>query len=86
LIEPYTTNNQLITPDSLPAPMSVTDPNGIIALSSAVDLQASMVSYTQVFHVMFIVTLIAMPIVFLMRAPDESQFKKKQALEEPSHV
>jgi DHA2 family multidrug resistance protein len=68
LVEPYSLDNTNMQPSILPAPYNLTDPTGIDMLSSAVDHQAQMLAYSQVFHLMFLVTLAAMPFVFLMRS------------------
>jgi DHA2 family multidrug resistance protein len=51
--------------------MGMSDPTGVQILSAQVDQQAAMVGYSQVFHLMFLVTLVMMPIVLLMRTPKE---------------
>ena len=68
LVAPYGLDNAM-TQATLPAPFSLTDPAGIAMLSGAVDRQAAMLGYTQVFHLMFVVTLCMMPPVLLMRMP-----------------
>jgi DHA2 family multidrug resistance protein len=72
LVTPYSLDNAMIQPNTLPAPMSLTDPTGIVILSGEVDRQASMLGYTQVFHLMFMVTLAMMPFVLLMRMPKQT--------------
>ncbi|MES1201979.1 MAG: MDR family MFS transporter [Pseudomonadota bacterium] len=71
LIAPYSLDNPATRPEMLPPSMSLTDPTGVASLSGQVDLQATMVGYTQVFHLMFLVTLAMMPIVLIMRTPKE---------------
>ena len=73
LVAPYSLDNTAIQPNTLPAPFSLTDPPGIAILSGQVDRQASMLAYTQVFHLMFMVTLAMMPLVLLMRMPKTTQ-------------
>lgn len=70
LVTPYSLDNT-ITNAQLPAPMSTTDPMGIAVLSGQVDLQATMMGYSQVFHIMFVVTLCLIPMVLFMRTPKE---------------
>jgi MFS transporter, DHA2 family, multidrug resistance protein len=70
LVEAYSTDDPLVVAN-LPAPLSVTEADGIIALSRQVDLQATMLGYTYVFHSMFLVLLMSMPLVLLMRVPDQ---------------
>jgi DHA2 family multidrug resistance protein len=72
LVTPYSPENSLITQNALPPSMSITDPTGVVALSAQVDHQAAMLGYTQVFHLMFIVTLLMMPLVMLMRMPKQT--------------
>ena len=72
LVTPYSPDNQMIQPETMPQPMSITDPTGVVMLSSEVDHQASMLGYTQVFHLMFLVTIAMMPLVLLMRMPKQS--------------
>ena len=71
LVTPYSLDNPIAAPAQLPAPLSLTDPTGVAALSGQVDLQATMMGYSQVFHLMFLVTLAMMPIVLIMRTPKE---------------
>ena len=82
LITPYSPDNAMLQPGTLPAPMSITSPTGINMLSSQVDLQAAMLGYTQVFHLMFLVTLAAMPLVLIMRMPKEKTFAPEEAVVE----
>jgi DHA2 family multidrug resistance protein len=72
LVAPYSPENAMISPNTLPQTMSITDPTGIVVLSSQVDHQAAMLGYTQVFHLMFLVTLAMMPLVMLMRMPKQT--------------
>ena len=62
LTESLTSGNPLV------APMMGSQAN-IQALNGEVTQQASMVSYIDVFHVMFLTTLAAIPLVFLLRKP-----------------
>jgi DHA2 family multidrug resistance protein len=68
LVAPYAVDNSVVA-QTLPAPLSLSDPTGVALLSGMVDRQAAMLGYTQVFHLMFIVTLCMMPLVLLMRTP-----------------
>ncbi|MES1200049.1 MAG: DHA2 family efflux MFS transporter permease subunit [Pseudomonadota bacterium] len=68
LVAPYGLDNSMVR-DLLPAPFTLNDPIGIAMLAGAVQRQAAMLGYTQVFHLMFVVTLCMMPPVLLMRMP-----------------
>ncbi|MBS0386103.1 MAG: DHA2 family efflux MFS transporter permease subunit [Proteobacteria bacterium] len=83
LVDPYSPENAMIQPNTLPWPMSITDPTGVVVLSAQVDHQASMLAYTQVFHLMFMVTLAMMPLVMLMRVPKEAPASRRR---EPAAV
>lgn len=67
LVAPYSLDNTNVQPSTLP--FSLTDPNGLVVLSSEIDHQAQMLAYTQVYHLMFLVTICAMPFIFLLRPP-----------------
>ena len=71
LIEGLTPDNPLSRPPYLAAPFSLTDPGGVAALNSEVTRQASMVAYTDVFHLMFVTTVALAPLVLLMRRPTQ---------------
>lgn len=70
LVTPYSLDNNTVAAQ-LPAPLSMSDPTGVNVLSSQVDLQSTMMGYTQVFHLMFLVTLFLIPAVLIMRTPKE---------------
>ena len=72
LVGAYSPENAMIQPNALPSTMSITDPTGIVVLSAQIDRQAAMLGYTQVFHLMFMVTLAMMPLVMLMRMPKQT--------------
>ena len=48
---------------------AMTQPSTIAGLNGQVSAQASMVSYVDVFHLMFITTLFALPLVLMLRRP-----------------
>jgi DHA2 family multidrug resistance protein len=48
---------------------SLTSATGMAALNGEVTRQASMVAYVDVFHVMFLTTLAAIPLVLILRKP-----------------
>jgi len=60
-----------LTPDNpMAAPMLNSQAN-VEALNGQVTQQASMVAYIDVFHVMFLATLCAIPLVLLLRKPGD---------------
>jgi DHA2 family multidrug resistance protein len=63
---------------ALGGPEGMASPAALAALNGQVTAQASMVSYVDVFHLMFLTTLAAIPLVFLLRKPPAIQ-----AIEEP---
>jgi DHA2 family multidrug resistance protein len=58
-----------LTPDNPMAQSMMTSQSNMAALNGEVTRQASMVSYIDVFHVMFITTLCAIPLVLLLKKP-----------------
>jgi DHA2 family multidrug resistance protein len=60
-----------LTPDNPMAAPSLTSTTGIATLDAAVNRQASMVSYIDAFHLMFLTTLVAIPLVLLLRKPHD---------------
>ncbi len=72
LIEPYSQENAMVQSGALPPATSIADPTGVVALSVQIDRQSAMLGYTQVFHLMFMVTLAMMPLVMLMRMPKQT--------------
>ncbi len=58
-----------LTPDNPLAAPSLTTTAGIAGLDAEVSRQAAMVSYIDVFHLMFLTTLAAIPLVLLLRKP-----------------
>jgi DHA2 family multidrug resistance protein len=60
---------QVLTPDNPMAAPSLTTPMGLAGLDAEVNRQAAMVSYVDVFHLMFLTTLAAIPLVLLLRKP-----------------
>jgi DHA2 family multidrug resistance protein len=78
LVEPLRRDNPMVQPPYLPAPFSLSTPGGLAALDGEVTRQASMVAYVGLFHMMFVATLVMVPLVLLLRrsggpAPAESQ-------------
>jgi DHA2 family multidrug resistance protein len=72
LVEPLTPGNPNVGSAAapaltFPAPFSLTNPAGAAALDGEVTRQASMVAYVDVYHLMFVTTLILIPLVLLMR-------------------
>jgi DHA2 family multidrug resistance protein len=60
---------QGLTPDNPMAAPSLTTTAGMAGLDAEVNRQAAMVSYIDVFHLMFLTTLAAIPLVLLLRKP-----------------
>ena len=58
-----------LTPDNPLAAPSLTTTVGMEGLDAEVSRQAAMVSYIDVFHLMFLTTLAAIPLVLLLRKP-----------------
>jgi len=58
-----------LTPDNPLARPMLGSAQGIAALDGQVSRQASMVSYVDVFHFMFLITVPFIPLVLLMRKP-----------------
>jgi DHA2 family multidrug resistance protein len=81
LVTPYSPDNVLVQ-QSLPAPLSMSDPTGIALLSSTVDRQAALSGYTQVFHLMVVLTLCMAPMLLLLRSPKHTQVQKPMAAAE----
>jgi DHA2 family multidrug resistance protein len=71
LVEPLRPDNPFARAPYLPGPFSLTDPRGLAALNGAVNRQASMVAYIDVFHVMALATLAMIPLVLLLRKPTD---------------
>jgi DHA2 family multidrug resistance protein len=67
LSEGLTRDNPLVRPPYLTAPFSLNAPGGLQALDSEVTRQASMVAYIDVFHLMFMICLLLIPLVLLLR-------------------
>ena len=71
MVAPYSVDNAMVA-QTLTQPLSVSDPTGMVVFSNQIDLQATMVGYAKVFHLMFLVTLAMMPVVLVMRTPKEN--------------
>jgi len=67
LIEHIRPDNPLA--QTLAAPYSLTNPNGLAALNAEVTRQAQMIAYIDDFHLMVIVILVALPFLLLLRRP-----------------
>ncbi|MFT3904825.1 MAG: DHA2 family efflux MFS transporter permease subunit [Steroidobacteraceae bacterium] len=66
--------SEAITPASqavqdLPAMVSPSSPSGLAALNSLIDRQAAMISYLGDFKLMMWLTILSLPLVFLLRRP-----------------
>jgi DHA2 family multidrug resistance protein len=64
LIERLTPDNPMVRP-------LLATPSSMVGLNAEVTRQASMVSYIDVFHVMFLATLGSIPLVLLLRKPND---------------
>jgi DHA2 family multidrug resistance protein len=75
LVEKLTPDNPLARPPYLAAPFDLVSQAGLAALNGEVTRQASMVSYIDVFRLMFLATVVTTPLVLLLkpgdRIPDE---------------
>jgi len=71
LAEPLTQDNPIARAPYLAAPYSLNNETGMAVLNGEVTRQASMVAYVDVFHLMFIITLAAIPMVLLVRKPND---------------
>jgi DHA2 family multidrug resistance protein len=69
LVEGLTPDNPLARPPYLSAPYTLSDPAGLAALNGEVTRQASMVAYVDVFHLLFLTTLVTAPLVLFLRKP-----------------
>jgi len=56
----------------LPAPFSFTNPAGLAALNGEVGRQAAMIAYIDVFHLMFVTTLLMMPLLLLLKPANQA--------------
>lgn len=64
----------------LPAPFSLTAPEGLAALNAAVTRQAQMIAYNDDFKLMFLLTLALIPLVLLLR-PVRARAKEPAVME-----
>ena len=71
LVERLTPDNPLARPPYLAPPFDLTTSGGVAALNGEVTRQASMVSYIDVFHLMFVTTLVMIPMVLLLKKPGD---------------
>ena len=67
LVEHLRPDNPLTHPSLLPAPFSLTDPRGLVALNSEVSRQAEMVAYINDFALMMALIVAAIPLLLLVR-------------------
>jgi hypothetical protein len=64
---------------NLPAPLSVQSPTGLALLNLEINRQAAMISYLSDFHMMMWLTLLAMPMLLLVRKPTAAVPTPKQS-------
>jgi DHA2 family multidrug resistance protein len=69
LVEKLTPDNPILRMPGVPFDLAA--PGGLAALEGEVGRQAAMVAYIDVFHLMFITTLVVAPLVFLLRKPND---------------
>jgi DHA2 family multidrug resistance protein len=81
LVETLRPDNPLARAPYLAVPFSLTAPSGIAALNAEVNRQASMVAYVDVFHLMFVVTVVMIPMVLLLRKPNDQIVDTETMLE-----
>ena len=79
LVEPLTRDNPMARAPYLAAPFSLNSDVGLAALNGEVTRQASMVAYVDVFHLMLMTTLAAIPMVLLMRKPTDQIVDMQQS-------
>jgi DHA2 family multidrug resistance protein len=80
LVERLTPDNPLI--GSLQAPFSLATARGVSALNGEVTRQASMVAYDDVYHLMFLITVVLAPIVLMLRPPKAKRLAPSMAPDE----
>jgi DHA2 family multidrug resistance protein len=80
LAEAVRPDNPLAKPPYLAAPFNLDTPIGLAALNGEVNRQASMVSYIDVFHLMFLTTLVMIPLVLLLKKPGDQLRSEEQLL------
>lgn len=69
LTETIRPDNPLAHAPWLHAPFSLTSPLGLAALEGEISRQAAMVAYVDIFHMMFIATVVMIPMVLMLRKP-----------------
>jgi DHA2 family multidrug resistance protein len=69
LAEHVRPDNPLARAPLLPAPFSLTDPQGVAAINREITRQAAMIAYIDDFHLMIIILLVAAPFLLLLRRP-----------------
>lgn len=79
LVAPLTRDNPMARAPYLAAPYSLNSDVGMAALNGEVTRQASMVAYVDVFHLMLMTTLAAIPMVLLMRKPTDQIVDMQQS-------
>jgi len=67
LVEPLRPDNPLAHAPFLPAPYSLSTPEGIAALNGEVTRQAAMVSYIDDFRLMMLIALGTLPLLLMLR-------------------
>jgi DHA2 family multidrug resistance protein len=73
LMEGLRPDNPLARAPFLRAPFSLTDPAGIAALNGVATRQASMVAYIDDFRLMFVISVMLLPLLLLMRPPNRNR-------------
>jgi DHA2 family multidrug resistance protein len=68
LTERLTPDNPVVRAPYLAAPYSLTNPTGLRMLDGEINRQSAMVAYVDIFHLMFLITVILSPLILLLRS------------------
>jgi MFS transporter, DHA2 family, multidrug resistance protein len=71
MVERLRPDNPLAQAPFLPAPFSLSTPDGIAALNAEVTRQAAMISYIDDFRLMMLIALGVLPLLLLLRTKRE---------------
>jgi MFS transporter, DHA2 family, multidrug resistance protein len=81
LVEQLRPDNPLLQPPYLMPPFSLTTPAGVAALNAEATRQAAMVAYIDDFKLMMIITIVALPLLLLLRGPRSTPAASTVALD-----
>jgi DHA2 family multidrug resistance protein len=76
-----TSDNPMMRAPYLPSAYSLSAPAGVAAFNAAITRQAAMVSNVDVFYLMFGATLVAAPLVLLLKPPQRSTHRIEMPIE-----